>query len=144
MGKVKHIVVSTIGSDSCRRAEKKGIELAKKEGAELTFLYIVDTSFLSGIPRRIHGVHGTERDLRRIGRIILERALERASKKGLEAKTAVRSGGITEELQRFLRESRADLLLIGREKRGLLDTHLLKTSSKELEELTGVKVMEVK
>lgn len=144
MGKLRHIVVSTIGSESCRRAEKKGIELAKKEGAKLTFLYIVDTSFLSGIPRRVHGVNGAEKELKRIGRIILERALERAVKKGVKAETAIRTGSVMEELQRFLRESKADLLLIGKEKHGLLDTHLMKTSATKLEELTGLPVIEVK
>ncbi len=144
MGKIKHIVVSTMGAECCKRAEKKGIELAKKEKARLTFLYIVDTSFLSGIPRRVSGVHGAEKELKRIGRIILERALERAVKKGVKAETAIRTGNVMEELPRFLKESKADLLLIGKEKRGLLDTHLIKTSSKKLEEITGVKVMEVK
>lgn len=140
---VKHIVVSTIGSESCRRAENKGIELAKKEKAKLTFLYVVDTSFLSGIPRRVHGVASAEKDLRRIGRIILGRALEKAEKKDVKAETAIRTGSVKEELRKFLRESKADQLLIGMEKRGLLDRHLLKTSSKELEEITGVPVVEV-
>jgi nucleotide-binding universal stress UspA family protein len=144
MGKIRHIVVSTIGSDSCKRAENKGIELAKKEKARLTFLYIIDTSFLSGIPRRVHGVHNAEKDLRMIGRIILERALERAVKKGAKAETAIRTGSVMEELQRFLRESKADLLLIGCEKRGLLDRHMLKQSPKELEEVTGIQVQEIK
>jgi nucleotide-binding universal stress UspA family protein len=144
MGKIKHIVVSTIGSDSCRRAEKKGIELAKKENAKLTFLYIVDTSFLSGIPRRVHGVESTERELKRIGRLILERAKEKAEEKGVEAETAIRTGNVLEGLQKFLKESGADLLLIGREKRGLLDRRLMKTSPTELEEITGIPVKEVK
>ncbi|MDP6459760.1 MAG: universal stress protein [Candidatus Hydrothermarchaeota archaeon] len=144
MRKIRHIVVSTIGSDSCKRAENKGIELAKKENAQLTFLYIVDTSFLSGIPRRIHGVDSAEKDLRRIGRIILERALERSVKKGLKAETAIRTGSVMEELKRFLMESQTDLLLIGCEKRGLLDKHLLKQSQKELEKITGIQVKEIK
>ena len=144
MRKIRHIVVSTIGSDSCKRAENKGIELAKKENAQLTFLYIVDTSFLSGIPRRIHGVDSAEKDLRRIGRIILEIALERAVKKGVKAKTAIRTGSVMEELKRFLMESQTDLLLIVCEKRGLLDKHLLKQSQKELEKITGIQVKEIK
>ena len=144
MGKIRHIVVSTIGSDSCKRAENKGIELAKKEKAGLTFLYIVDTCFLSGIQRGIHGVDSAEKDLGRIGRIILEIALERAVKKGVKAKTAIRTGSVMEELKRFLMESQTDLLLIGCEKRGLLDKHLLKQSQKELEKITGIQVKEIK
>lgn len=143
MEKIRHIVVSTIGSDSCRRAEDKGIELAKKEKAKLTFLYIVDTSFLSGIPRRVHGVQSTEKELRTIGRLILERAREKARKKGVQAETAIRTGSVLEGLQEFIKESGADLLLIGREKRGLLDKRLLKKTPRELEEITGIQVKEI-
>ncbi len=143
MGKLRHIVVSTIGSKSCKRAERKGIELAKENMAKLTFLYIVDTGFLSGIPRRVHGVDGAEKDLRRIGRIILERAMKNAKKKNVKAEIAIRTGNMMEELKNFLNEGRADLLLIGKEKRGLLDTHLMKTSATKLEEITGVPVQEV-
>jgi nucleotide-binding universal stress UspA family protein len=36
-----HIVVLTRGSESCKRAEGKAIELARMEKAKLTFLYVI-------------------------------------------------------------------------------------------------------
>tara|TARA_B100001964_G_scaffold245797_1_gene336385 strand:+ start:5279 stop:5728 length:450 start_codon:yes stop_codon:yes gene_type:complete len=143
MGKISHIVVLTIGSDGCKKAVDKGIKIAIKENCKITFIYIVDTSFLSGIPRRIHGVNRAEKDLNRIGRIILERAREKASKKEAKVATAIRTGNIMEELERFLKESKGDLLIISSEKRGFLDTHLSLASSKRLEEITGISVLEI-
>ncbi len=144
MGGIRHIVVSTRGSESCKRAEGKAIELARMEKTKLTFLYVIDPSFLSGIPRRVHGVRDTEKGLEGIGKLILERAKEKALKRGVDAEIRFGKGSWKEEIKDFVIRNKVDILIVGGEKRSFLKRLLIKGSPEEISKETGVKVKVIK
>ncbi|MEA1925146.1 MAG: universal stress protein [Candidatus Altiarchaeota archaeon] len=145
-GENKKIVCATIGSESCKRAEDKAIALAQKDG-KLIFLYVVDSTFLGSVSREIHGTQTLSKGLHNIGEIILGNAKKKAEDKGIIAETAIMEGTAREEIEKAIAEVGADLLVIGSEKRGWINEHLIKGAVsdfvEELREKTGAEVVVV-
>jgi nucleotide-binding universal stress UspA family protein len=120
------ILCGTIGSPESKRAEERAIELARQYNAELIFVYIVDTGFLDGLERKLHGKNDINIGLQRIGELILKDAQKRAHAAGIEAKIEViQDMNILEGIELLIKEQNIDILVIGKEKRGLLEKHLI-------------------
>jgi len=138
------IICATIGSEASKKAEDRAIELAVENKGELIFVYVVDTSFLNGVIRKIRSLEETKIELRRIGRLILDSACKKAEEKGIIARAEILTGAVHEEIIRLIMLEKSDLLVIGQEKRSPLEKHFTKGMvEKFIEEIikeTGVKV----
>ena len=145
--KIEKILCATIGSQSCKRAEDKAIDLAVDNKAELTFLYVVDSSFMDSVAVEIHGQSEVDSGLTKIGDIILEKAKKKAKAKKINAKTLIKEGTANDVIKNAVKETQTDLLVIGNEKRSWINEFLIKSSVgdfvKNISNDTGVAVVVV-
>lgn len=141
------IVCGVTGSAHAQKAALEAAVLAKEHNARLTYVYVVDTSFLKG---SIGGMSTSmaQEGLERIGAQILEFAGQLAQSQQIVPNKIVRSGPVLEALKQVLHEQAADLLVLGHEKRSFLDKVLFKgvveDHVEELKKLTGVEVTVIK
>jgi nucleotide-binding universal stress UspA family protein len=105
------IVCATRGGRASRATQERAIALAKEQGAELVFLCSVDPGFAGPMDEPLTCALNDE--LKRLGRSLLCIAQARAQQQGIDAKTVVRSGPVTENIEAALREFNADTLVIG-------------------------------
>lgn len=105
------IVCATRGGQGSRAAQLRAIERAKEEDSSLIFLYVVDLRVVGEYDEKLSSAIRAE--FHWLGRALLRVAQQRAERMNVEAETAIRDGGVKEEIEQFLRESHADLLLIG-------------------------------
>jgi nucleotide-binding universal stress UspA family protein len=110
----KNIVCATRGGEASRTTEDKAIAIAQQSGARLTFLYVVDTSFAVEQATSEVELAMMAADLRHIGKLILERARQRAAAATVEAATELREGAVSEEIEGYVTEHpEVDLLVVG-------------------------------
>ena len=109
MGK---ILYATRGGEASYPTQDTVISLAKEQGDELVFLYVVDTSFLNqtAAPR----VVDIDLRLEKLGRFQLTMAKERATGQGLTAEAIVRHGNLRTALIEVAKEIGATLIVLGR------------------------------
>jgi len=105
------ILAPTRGGQASYVNQDRAISLAKEQGAELSFLYITDISFLEhhSVPILIN----LEDDLDEMGGFVLTMAQERASKQGIEAQALVRRGHFGDVLSKVIEEGEFDCLILG-------------------------------
>ena len=134
MGK---ILCATRGGEASYRTQDAAIELAKERGDTLLFLYVVDLHFLDKIAGA--GVVDTEQELTKMGRFLLLIAKERATRRDVEAETAIREGRLREELKNAAREEQASLVVLGRPaEESVFELADLQAFAAEIESETGV------
>jgi len=105
------IVCGTRGGEGSRVVQMEGIRLAAQSGKPLIFIYVVDTAVMAEIDEGlITAVHD---ELLWMGKTLLRIAQRRAGAANLDAQLIIREGNVREEISRFLRESEADMLLLG-------------------------------
>jgi len=109
MGK---ILCATRGGEDSYPAQDAVIALAKEQGDELTFLYVVDMSFLNQTAAPL--VVDVESRLEKLGQFQLVMAQERAAAQGLTAQAIVRKGQLRAELAAAAQEINATLVVLGR------------------------------
>ncbi|MFA4917022.1 MAG: universal stress protein [Syntrophales bacterium] len=135
------IVCGVTGSAHAQGAALEAALLAKEQNARLIYVYAADTSFLKGGVARQKGV---EDSLLRMGEQILEMAGELAKTQGVTPKKVVRKGPAMEVLKAVVLEEKADLLILGHEKRTIFEKAMFRGEVedhvKELQNLTGVAV----
>lgn len=105
------IVCATRGGEASRRTQLRAIRLARDRDASLTFVCVVDPSFVEPSDERLKSALKDE--LQHLGRSLLCIAQARAEEQGVEAWTVVRCGPARENLVAYLQESDADTLVIG-------------------------------
>jgi len=139
MGK---IVCPTRGGEPSRRLQERAIELARERGDELIFLYVVNTEFARDLAAPI--LVDIRDELAKMGRFILLLAQERAAAQGVKARAEIREGSVGQAIQDFVREERADLLVIGRphpaSARRAFDEEKIRHFVQTLREAMGVEV----
>ena len=138
------IVCATRGGEASHVAQDFAIRLALESGEELTFFYVADTGVLAATSdTRPHGIaHG----ITRMGEFILTIAQERAQAAGVqESQWVCRLGSMREELKKFLQESGAGTVVLGRPvSKGVeqvFSQDRLDEFAAELEAETGVRVL---
>ena len=120
---MKSIVIATDGSESAKEAVDVGLELAKEQGADVTFVHVTP-------PDEVHAARG--------GQVVHPHTVEiDESETALkEAAAAADEAGITYELERVSGETAplitaiadakdADLIVVGSRGRGALASTLL-------------------
>jgi nucleotide-binding universal stress UspA family protein len=109
MGK---ILCATRGGEASYPAQDAAITLAKEQGDELIFLYVVDISFLNQTAAPV--VVDVESRLEKLGQFQLVMAQERAAAQNLVAQAIVRQGQLRAELVTVAQEVDATLIVLGR------------------------------
>jgi nucleotide-binding universal stress UspA family protein len=136
------IVCATRGGEDSVRAQDRAIALAKEQGHQLIFLYVLDLDFIKHTAAPI--VVDVTEEMTSMGDFLLLMAQERARDQGVEAEVAVRQGKVREAIQEFLVERNADLLVIGLPHAGsdqcVFDEDELHPFAKAIKEATGVRV----
>lgn len=105
------IVCATRGGQGSRAAQLKAIRLAKERGSKLLFLYVVDIHVVGEYDETL--APAVRAEFHWLGRALLRVAQQRAERADVEAEIAIRDGEVKEEIERFLDESQATLLLLG-------------------------------
>ena len=143
----KSIVCGVTGSAHSQKAALEAAVLAKQHNAALTYVYAVDIGFLKS------SVGGFSTSLAKDGLIhlgdqILDFAVQLAQSQGVTPKKIVRSGAVLEVLKQVMAEEKADLLVLGHEKKSFFEKTMFKGSVEdhieELKRQTGTEVTVVK
>jgi nucleotide-binding universal stress UspA family protein len=141
----KKIVCGVTASAHSQKAALEAARLARQDGAELVYVYAVDLEFLAGgrMGSLSQDVIGTS--LEALGGHILDYAEQIAASAGVKPKKIVRRGQVLDVLKQAMSEEKADLLVLGHEKRTFLEKALFKGDVedhvKELKAKTGAEVM---
>ena len=110
------IVCATQGGEVSRRTQERAIDLAREQGAELIFLYVVDPSFVGPVDESL--VEALNDEMARLGRALLRIAQGRAHKQGLTAQAVVTHGSVQQSIIDYLRQVEAGTLVIGTPRTG--------------------------
>ncbi len=106
------IICAIRGGPASRSTIAKAIELAKKTGEPLYFLYVVNLDFMaSSSSSRVQTI---SEEMRQMGEFILLMAQSRAAEKGVEARAMIREGEVEEEIVKIAQELSADYVVLGR------------------------------
>jgi len=120
---IKRILMATDGSKTSFRALKVAIEMAKKMGAKLALVGVIDnrlyvgrTMPASASPTRI--AESVEDYLMQVAGAYLADASKQSEKSGIKPEIIIRKGHPAEEILKEARRSKADLLVMGSHGKG--------------------------
>ncbi len=140
----KTIVCGVTGSSHAQKAALEAAVLAKRENANLVYVYAADSSFMAGGMSVELSHEYVDESLMRLGGYILDVAEGIASAQGVTPKKIVRKGSALEVLKQVVAEEKADLLVLGHENRTFFEKALFKGSvedhAEELKQQTGAEV----
>jgi nucleotide-binding universal stress UspA family protein len=144
----KKIVCGVTASAHSQKAALKAARLAKQDGAELIYVYAVDVTFLEG-GRTVSLTEDVVADsLEKVGKYILELAGQIAAAQEVKPKKILRRGRVLDVLKLVMSEEKADLLVLGHEKRTFFEKALFKGDVEdhiqELKSQTGTEVIVIK
>ena len=140
---MKSIVCGVTGSENSRKAVHVAAEMALKDSAQLTYVYVVDVGFLQGLTVELRPEYA-ESFLERLGGQILHEAAKTASSMGIQPKALLRKGKIMDEVSKVIKEVGGDLLVVGDEGQTFAQKVLfgkrIQNNVKEMERISGVPV----
>ncbi|MEJ2746971.1 MAG: universal stress protein [Anaerolineae bacterium] len=105
------IVCATRGGEGSRAVQLAAIERAKELGKDLVFLFVADAVVQERVEEKLRTAVRDE--LVWMGNAMLQIARLRAEAREIDVQLKIRVGHVREEITQFLRESQADLLLLG-------------------------------
>ena len=105
------ILCATRGGEASYRTQQAAINLAKEDGDEIVFLYIIDLNFLDKTAAPI--VVNIENELDQMGQFFLLMAKERATEQGVEVRTITRKGKVREEIINAVLDEGATRVVLG-------------------------------
>jgi len=110
----EHILVPTDGSQPSVAAGRLAIRLAASMGAQITFVYVVDTAVVD----ELTGTSGKQvqqirQELERTGQRYLDHLSRLAVNVGLQVNRLIRHGTPYGEIESLAREQFVDLIVIG-------------------------------
>jgi len=134
------ILCATRGGEASYNTQDAVIALAKKQGDELVFLYVVDVSFLNNTAAPLVG--DVESRLEKLGQFQLVMAQERSAAQGIAAQAIVRQGQLRVELGTVAKEIGATLIVMGRSHGpdAAFKESALQSFAADLESETGIEV----
>ena len=117
---VKNIVVAVNGSQSSIHAAMYGIILAKQMKLNLKFVYVVDTATIKRLTMGHFLISEEssmfETNLTADGEKYLDYVIKLAESKGVKTKGELRKGSVCLEVINCVKETKAELLLLGGDK----------------------------
>jgi nucleotide-binding universal stress UspA family protein len=137
------IVCAVRGGPHSQLTISRAIDLARKTGLSLHFLYVVNLDFLTHTASS--RVRTISEEMRQMGEFILLVAQSKALAEGVAAEILVRQGNVGEEIVHLCRELATNYLVMGLpqiEEEGSLFTHeRLQVFVQDTEERIGAKVV---
>ena len=128
------VLVATDGSQGADAAFRRAIELAEAADATVHVLFVVDAT----VTDRAH-----EEFLRERGESITNEWVVEATRRGLAATAAVRTGLVHEEIVAYATDNAVDLVVVGTSGRGGIERHLLGSVADRVVRTSPVPVMTV-
>lgn len=138
------IVCATRGGEGSRVAQLIAIETARKAEHRLIFLYVVDQEHIAGQDNVLQAAVRAE--FHWLGQVLLHIARQRAEAAGLSARIAIRDGIVSDEIEKFLKEQDASLLVLGapRDTSPVFGDDAIEQFASRIERETGVPVSVVR
>ena len=135
------ILCATRGGKESQRTQDAAITLAKEQGAELAFLYVVDVHFLDKTAAL--KVVDVKNEVTKMGNFMLLMAQERAANQGIDAEMILRKGEFRAELEQVIREEEISLVVFGRPtgEKSVFKLAGLEAMAKDIEANTDIKTM---
>ena len=128
------ILVATDGSEGADAAVRRAIELAEAVDATVDVLFVVDAT----VTDRAHEEFLGER-----GESITNEWVVEATRRGLSATSAVRSGLVHEEIVGYATDNAVDLVVVGTSGRGGIERRLLGSVADRVVRTSPVPVLTV-
>ena len=139
---MQQILIATDGSPSAQDAIDVGLELAKEQGADVTFVHVTDPNEFQGGRPGMHAIaHREEIDE---SEVALKTAGEAAEAAGVSYALERISGETVESIVARADEKDADVIVIGSRGRGAVTTALLGSISHGVLNRAGRPVLVVK
>ena len=134
------ILCAIRGGEESQRLQDIAIELAKERGAEIVFLYVVNTEFLDTASASLR--ESVTLEMEKLGDFLLLIAQERARKQDVVAEPLLRHGYLQEEFEAAAIMPEISTVLLGVPgESGNFSLETLKTAAKEIEEKCQVEVL---
>jgi len=108
---MEYIVCATRGGEGSRAAQMAAIRRARKEGKPLVFLFVTSPASLGEIDELL--LPAIRQELNWMGKTLLQVAKGRAETAGLKASVEIREGDVQEQIEKFLQEAHASVLMLG-------------------------------
>lgn len=136
------ILCATRGGESSYRAQDTAISIALEQGAELVFIFVVDTAFLNKTERAFR-LDTVTREMDHMGEFLLMMALERAKNRGAKASLLIRHGDFRSELIEVGSDPEITTIVIGAPvgEGSSFSLEGVKAFRQDIEEATGTEVI---
>ncbi|MCA9985390.1 MAG: universal stress protein [Anaerolineales bacterium] len=105
------IVCALRGGQGSLAVRQRAIQRARERDLPLTFLSIIDLKPFAQVDEMMLPALASE--LAWMTEVLARLAMQQAQQQGVEAHIMIRKGDVATEINRFLRESEANLLLLG-------------------------------
>jgi nucleotide-binding universal stress UspA family protein len=110
----RHILVPTDGSQPSVAAGRLAVQLAASLGAQITFVYVVDTAVVDELTETSGKlVQQVRQELERTGQRYLDHLSRLAVNAGLQVNRLIRHGTPYGEIENLAQEQGIDLIVIG-------------------------------
>ena len=136
----KKILVPLDGSKYSEKALQRACEIVNAFDSKLILIYVVEKS----IPVNLLDRKEYLQILQKFGNKTLKNANELVSKKGISAKTILKEGNITTEIDKVVKSEKCDLIIVGSKGLGAVTRFLLGSVSNKLAQSSSCSVMIVK
>lgn len=136
------IVCATRGGEGSRAAQMAAIQRARQSSLPLVFLYVTDPNSMGSVDELL--MPAIQQELNWMGRTLLQVAKGRAEAAGLMASVEIREGDIQEQIERYLQEVHAAVLILGAPRgrmANVFGADVVERFAQSIQEDTGVNVM---
>lgn len=119
-GTVKHILCAVSGQPGSRKIVTRAIDLALEYDAQLIFCLVIDVEFLGRSAPTLTPLSAAYRQLEEMGEFSMLILCDRAQRRGVEnVEYLIRKGNIPKQLRHLVNEVKAEVMVMGRPKRGM-------------------------
>ena len=147
MALYRRILVPVDGSSTAMAGLREALRIAKREGAKLSLLHVLDEFYLAASPEMAVEYDSVVSGLKAGGRKILARAEARAKAAGVKSETLMPEivvGRAGQEIVRQAKKAGADLIVIGTHGRRGLKRLALGSDAEEVVRNASVPVLLVR
>lgn len=132
-----NILIATDGSEQSEPAVETGLGFAESFGATVHAMYVIETKATYILTAKLDDDEMDE--YREYGRGVVEDVVEQAAGRGLEGKSVVKSGRISQEIIRYADNNDIDHIVVGKQGRGAIEKYVGSTAEKVMR-MSGVPV----
>jgi nucleotide-binding universal stress UspA family protein len=142
---IKHILCAVRSRPGGEETVRRAVELARQAGARLTFLQVIDVTFVGQLSHRSSSRKAAIQELTEMASFTLGLLCEQARRAGVgQADFVVREGAVREQLIEAVRDLEPDVLVFGRPQEDSRSTFRGEERARfvtDVEAATGVRVL---